>query len=539
MFSLNSVRLEILFLFDWISLLFIRFVLFISSIVLIYRIEYMGGDKNISRFLFLVIMFVISIMFMIISPNLVSILLGWDGLGLVSYCLVIYYQSFKSYSAGILTALRNRVGDVALLIGLRWIFYYGSYNFMFYTELFNNDIVIKLTTFLVVLAAFTKRAQIPFSAWLPAAIAAPTPVSSLVHSSTLVTAGVYLLIRFNKSLNSRLILFVLLIRVLTIFISGLGANLEFDLKKIIALSTLRQLGLIIRVLLLGRFKLAFYHLLIHALFKALLFICAGSFIHSFSDNQDIRFMGNMYIYIPVTRAIFIVANFSLCGIPFLSGFYSKDLILEFSSISRMSVYFYLIFYISTGLTVSYRVRLRYYLFFSKINFLSYFRIGDYRILILKSKLALVMIRILIGCCLNWLIIDTPYFIYLSYLIKIITLLIVGLGSWLGYEVSFLRINYTNKRLKFYFIRYFASMWNLPILSTVGLNYYPLSYGKIRYRVMDQGWYEMFGGLYIKRVLFYYVSEIEKFSRKKLKIILFILVFFLLFYIIYLNSLIRA
>lgn len=196
--SLNSMSIVITFLFDWISLIFISFVLIISSLVIFYRKEYIESDYKINRFIILVLIFVFSIILLIISPNLIRILLGWDGLGLVSYCLVIYFQNVKSYRAGILTALSNRIGDVALLIAIAWILNYGSWNFVFFIEFIRGSWEITIVGSFVVLAAITKRAQIPFSSWLPAAIAAPTPVSALVHSSTLVTAGVYLIIRFYK-----------------------------------------------------------------------------------------------------------------------------------------------------------------------------------------------------------------------------------------------------------------------------------------------------------------------------------------------------
>jgi NADH-ubiquinone oxidoreductase chain 5 len=193
---------------------------------------------------------------------------------------------------------------------------------------------------------------------LPAAIAAPTPVSALVHSSTLVTAGVYLLIRFNfLFLNTFISKFLLLISGLTIFIAGLGANFEFDLKKIIALSTLRQLGLIIRTLSLGFYKLAFFHLLTHALFKALLFMCAGAIIHNMKNSQDIRDMGALINFMPFIVACFNVANLALCGFPFLAGFYSKDLILEIVLLSNINFFSFFLFFFSTGLTVSYSFRL--------------------------------------------------------------------------------------------------------------------------------------------------------------------------------------
>lgn len=176
----------------------------------------------------------------------------------------------------------------------------------------------------------TKSAQMPFSSWLPAAIAAPTPVSALVHSSTLVTAGVFLLIRFYNFLTEiKYFNFILIIiSCSTILIAGLSALTECDLKKIIALSTLSQLGVIIASLGLGCVNLAFFHLITHALFKALLFICAGSIIHFHIHGQDLRTIGNLTRQLPFTISALLIANISLCGLPFISGFYSKDMILE-------------------------------------------------------------------------------------------------------------------------------------------------------------------------------------------------------------------
>ena len=200
----------------------------------------------------------------------------------------------------------------------------------------------------------------PFSAWLPAAIAAPTPISSLVHSSTLVTAGVYLLVRFfNLIRELGLVFFVFFIGIFTIFMAGLGANFEPDMKKIIALSTLSQLGLMIMVYGLGRPLLSFFHLLSHALFKSLLFMCAGFVIHRSLGNQDSRYVRGITYISPLLCIVFGIVNLSLCGFPFLAGFYSKDSILEIGFF--FSNNFFLLFYIilATGLTVSYSIRLVY------------------------------------------------------------------------------------------------------------------------------------------------------------------------------------
>jgi len=209
------------------------------------------------------------------------------------------------------------------------------------------------------IAAITKRAQIPFSAWLPAAMAAPTPVSALVHSSTLVTAGVFLLIRFFPFLKTFRFFqpALLFISVLTLLIAGIGANYENDLKKVVALSTLSQLGVMIISLGMGMPYLALFHLYTHALFKALLFLCAGAIIHNSSNAQDIRMMGMIASQAPLTTTCINVANLSLCGAPFLSGFYSKDLILEISLFQPTSFLMVLLIFIATGITAAYSFRL--------------------------------------------------------------------------------------------------------------------------------------------------------------------------------------
>lgn len=294
----------------------------------------------------------------------------------------------------------------------------------------------------MVLAALTKRAQIPFSSWLPAAMAAPTPVSSLVHSSTLVTAGVYLLIRFNFSFSENLMFLLLFISRITMFMAGAGANFEFDLKKIIALSTLSQLGLIIRILALGDYYLAFFHLLTHALFKALLFMCAGNIIHNVGRFQDIRYMGGLVKLIPLTCAFFNICNFSLCGLPFLSGFYSKDLIVEVISMQFLRIYIYLVFYLSIGLTVCYRFRLTYYSLTGSYNYLRTGNLSEGGFIMLKGMRGLILFVVFRGRLLIWLIFPSPYFICLPLGFKLMALLMVLSGMWLGYETAKFKLSYS-------------------------------------------------------------------------------------------------
>nr|QXM16877.1 NADH dehydrogenase subunit 5 [Neoneuromus maculatus] len=493
--SLNSCSIVMTLLFDWMSLLFMSFVLFISSLVIFYSMGYMHGDYNMNRFIILVLMFVLSMMLLIISPNLISILLGWDGLGLVSYCLVIYYQNEKSYNAGMITALSNRIGDVALLMAIAWMLNFGSWNYIFYLEAMKNCYEMKLICGMVILAAITKSAQIPFSSWLPAAMAAPTPVSALVHSSTLVTAGIYLLIRFNILMEGQFFaMILLLIGCLTMFMAGVGANFEFDLKKIIALSTLSQLGLMMSILSMGLPVLAFFHLLTHALFKALLFMCAGAVIHNVGNNQDIRFMGGIVNQLPLTLSCMNIANLALCGTPFLAGFYSKDLILEMVSLSYLNIFIYFLYFVSTGLTVCYSFRLIYYSMTGTFNFKSLNSINDEEWMMLKGMLGLLFFAIMGGSMLSWLIFPSPSLIVLPLIMKLMTLLVSLIGMWIGYELSKFKLNWKLNSLKTYGMSNFlGSMWFMPVLSTKFINSYFLKLGYLIIKSIDQGWSEMLGG----------------------------------------------
>nr|YP_009092211.1 NADH dehydrogenase subunit 5 [Neochauliodes fraternus]AHG24700.1 NADH dehydrogenase subunit 5 [Neochauliodes fraternus] len=523
--SLNSNSIVMTLLLDWMSLLFMSFVLFISSLVIYYSMGYMHGDYNMNRFIILVLMFVLSMMLLIISPNLISILLGWDGLGLVSYCLVIYYQNEKSYNAGMITALSNRIGDVALLMAIAWMLNFGSWNYIFYLEGMKSSFEMKVIALLVVLAAITKSAQIPFSSWLPAAMAAPTPVSALVHSSTLVTAGVYLLIRFSVLLESSMVgMLLLLIGCLTMFMAGLGANFEFDLKKIIALSTLSQLGLMMSVLSMGLPMLAYFHLLTHALFKALLFMCAGAVIHNMGNCQDIRFMGGIVIQLPLTLSCMNIANLALCGTPFLAGFYSKDLILELVSLSYLNLFIYFLFFISTGLTVCYTFRLIYYSMTGTFNFKSLNSVNDEEWYMLKGMLGLLFLAIMGGSMLSWLIFPSPSVIILPLLLKLMALLVSLIGMWMGYELSKFKLSWKLNSLSFYMMSSFlGSMWFMPILSTKFVSNLFLSLGYKIIKSIDQGWSEMMGGQGMYNVMKNYtlINQLIQFNNLKIYLLSFV------------------
>ncbi len=355
-FARQGWAITLLILVDFVRVIFLSTVLLISGGVILYRSCYMGGDKFSSRFGLIVLRFVGRIRLLILRPNIIRLLLGWDGLGVTSYLLVCYYSREKRFNARMLTALTNRLGDVAVLLRIGFIS--GRSEYMYGLISGSNCAPPGLWFGLILIAAMTKSAQIPFSSWLPAAMAAPTPVSALVHSSTLVTAGVYLLIRFNYFIVMRDYAWVILmLGLVTITMAGGAALFELDIKKVIALSTLRQLGVIFFRLGLGQTFLAFFHLISHAYFKAMLFIAAGAIIHSVKDYQDLRKIGSNSRNLVVLASVILVANLRLCGMPFLSGFYSKDVILEIMIFKGGRVPAVRLMLLATGLTLMYSVRL--------------------------------------------------------------------------------------------------------------------------------------------------------------------------------------
>nr|YP_009973071.1 NADH dehydrogenase subunit 5 [Cancer pagurus]QNH68758.1 NADH dehydrogenase subunit 5 [Cancer pagurus] len=529
----HSTSVVFTLIFDWVSLMFLCFVFLISSSVLFYSGSYMGQDKSFNRFMYIVLAFVLSMSMMVLSPNLISILLGWDGLGLVSYALVIYYQNEKSANAGLLTILSNRIGDVAILLGIGLMSSVGSWDFFLYSWYMDSSWeVLKI---LLVLAAMTKSAQMPFSAWLPAAMAAPTPVSALVHSSTLVTAGVYLMIRFSPALGgSAPQSWLLIISCLTMFMAGLGANYEYDLKKIIALSTLSQLGVMLSILALGYSNLAFFHLLSHAMFKALLFMCAGVVIHSAMDCQDIRSMGGLINFMPLTMSFMSVANLALCGFPFLAGFYSKDMILEVAFMSWINFVALGLYILSTGLTVMYTLRLIYYVLSGGFNLSALNNVSDEDSVMSNSMFVLGVGAVLGGASLSWVLFPEPFMVCMDSLMKSMALSVSMLGGVLGYLFNMSSVSYKLKSLSNYnFVYMSGSMWFMPLLSSNSNKSISLKVGGLVQKTGDTGWYEYFGGqglFYLFSKMFFVLNKSQMNSMKvfmKVFVVSVIIVLFLL------------
>lgn len=508
---------------DLFSIVFLRFIFLISIVVVFYRWFYIGGDINLTRFLIIVLLFVGSMGVLTLSPSPLGIILGWDGLGVTSFLLVIFYNNVSSLRSGLITVYTNRLGDVFILFRFFFIFSFGCFirDFFLIYALF-------IFSFLVLLAGITKRAQIPFSSWLPAAISAPTPVSSLVHSSTLVTAGVYLFIRFYYMISFfTLRFFFILLRLLTSFSAGIIAWLEVDLKKLVAMSTLSQLGILIYCISISQILFTFFHMVSHALFKSLLFLCCGFIILIGLGNQDIRFMGNKFVLGKTPYFMLLLSAFRLCGFPFLAGFFSKDLIIDFLLNESILSYFLLFFILSCLFSLFYRFKfMGLGLIQHQIGFNSIFSFSSFFINLFLGILFFWSISL--GKILLYLVVDGELFIsfFLKKILGILFFFIcmLYLFNWF-YSINF------KKTYAYMFVEmlninwYFGKGFTKNLFST-----YVLLVG-------EYYWLEIYGAKGLNLVLIYFKESF--FINFKFLTIRFLLLLISFFLIILLFSLFKS
>nr|YP_009731511.1 NADH dehydrogenase subunit 5 [Macrocheles muscaedomesticae]QHQ98529.1 NADH dehydrogenase subunit 5 [Macrocheles muscaedomesticae] len=488
LFSLFVCDVNIYFYFDWMSCVFLTVVLYISSMVLLYSDCYMMMEKNKKIFLLLVLLFILSMLLMIICLNLFTILIGWDGLGLVSYCLVAYYQNEASQVASLLTVMTNRIGDVGMLMGIIYMMQYGTWNFLE----FKDFKVVNILIVMLLLAALTKSAQLPFSSWLPAAMAAPTPVSALVHSSTLVTAGVYLLLRFFFFFFSgNFSDYLFIVSLMTTLLAGMAASFEMDLKKVIAMSTLSQLGTMFLVVSLGEYILGFFHLISHAVIKAMLFLAAGVVIHASGGYQDMRKLVSIKAVSPAISSFMLIGCLSLSGFPFSSGFYSKDTILEFLYTLHFNYFIIFLVFLTIIFTVIYSFRICYFsIFMGGFSMVYYNKVIEKEFVF--SIFMLCLFSICFGSLSNWGCFTTFYMFYMTTFWKMLNN-IIFLVLFMMYYKS---MKMMSMKLKFKFYSYFcANMWFMPVVNIKILKFFS-NFGNYS-KVVDNCWIEELGskGMY--------------------------------------------
>ena len=494
------------FLFDTLTVSMLVVVNGVSTLVHIYSCKYMAEDPHIIRFLSYLSLFTFFMLILISADNFIQMFLGWEGVGLCSYLLIsFWFTRVQANKAAIKALLVNRVGDFGLSLGIILVFcYYKSVNFSVifcvsaYQEsstFFNN-----LICTLLFIGAIGKSAQVGLHTWLPDAMEGPTPVSALIHAATMVTAGVFLIIRCSPlfELAENTLVLITFFGALTSFFAATSGLVQYDLKKVIAYSTCSQLGYMILACGLSGYSASLFHLCNHAFFKALLFLAAGAVIHGLSNEQDMRRMGGLLKVMPFTYIMILIGSLSLMGFPFLTGFYSKDYILEFT-ISHHYNLAPIIFWfgtISASLTAFYSFRLIYLVFLTKTNMYKSYAKTVHELPFLLMGLPLLLL------CFGS--------IFLGYLSKD---MFIGLGSplfnnnlpWIkeSHHLYFSEefVPYGYKILPFFF-----SLTGILILYLISLykklfNSFFLAHLRKPYKFLVFKWYfDMFYNVYINEVI---------------------------------------
>jgi len=364
---------------DNVTLVMFVIITTISFIVHWYSYDYMFNDPHLPRFMAYLSLFTFFMLLLVSAADLTILFIGWEGVGLLSYLLInFWYTRIQANKSALKAIFVNKIGDIAMLAAIV-LFYItaGTTNILTlsalapYLQLFTiaNINVFTAALFCLIFGAIGKSAQLFLHVWLPDAMEGPTPVSALLHAATMVTAGVFLIIRNSSlfELSDLILFFIVCTGAITTFFAATTGIVQYDIKRIIAFSTCSQLGYMFVACGLSGYSVGLFHLFNHAFFKALLFLAAGSIIHALADEQDIRRMGSIGLYLPLTFSFFLIASLSLMGTPFLSGFYSKDLIIEIQAGTYMGLgsFFFLLIATSAGLTAFYSARLIFYVFLNR------------------------------------------------------------------------------------------------------------------------------------------------------------------------------
>lgn len=573
-FNFSYVYLNWSFFCDSITLVMLFVVLFISFIVHIYSVIYMRNDPHLLRFLSLLSLFTFCMLILVTSVNLFQLFLGWEGVGICSYLLVnFWFTRVQANKSAIKAMLMNRFGDISFLIFIGLFFYvfrtfdlisffviYDSYKYSYLNFYFFYVHLYSLLSFFILIAAVGKSAQLGLHTWLPDAMEGPTPVSALIHAATMVTAGVFLLIRFYFIIDLSGIKFLIFFfGCLTALFGSLIAVMQNDIKKVIAYSTCSQLGYMVVACALGKYNLALFHLFNHAFFKALLFLSAGVILHSLLDEQDMRKMGGLLRYLPFTYICLLLASYALMGLPFLSGFYSKDLILEITfytfTFSPFFSFYCLLF--AAFFTAFYSFRLIYLVFLTlpKGHFIAYLNLHEGHFFMLCGFLLLALLSLFSGyfffdlfmgvgsLFLNFNFIITDYNTFIDYefmffFYKLLPFFFSFCGLFLGYIIyknDILIYYYTSTFLKYIF-NFISNKWFFDfIYNKIFVNYSLLFAYNISYKLVDKNFLELIGvnvfSFFFFKLSFFYKNMYSTYFYSYLILLFFgvVVIFLLLYY----------